>query len=118
MYIYAVSGGERISRIVRNFKTLEVIPVQIYVKNILKKLINDKSYKFIFNYCDIYYYIQVDDDIVTDCHIFKDFREVEGFLGKLSEKNNLYTQSTLNIKGYTDIFIKFGDIYDEKILCK
>ena len=118
LYMYAVSGGERIVGAARYFKDLKVIPIQFKVKKILERRIKDKNYGCLFFYEGIYYYFEVNDGYMMKCYMWKKLSDILEFFKDIDKEIILYVQSGLKIKEDNVIFISFREVCNERILFK
>lgn len=115
LYMYAIGGGRRISYIAEKLKEIKVIPIQMYIRDLLKRKIKDDDYQCLFFYSQVYYYINVHNSYIIKCYLWKNINEVIDFFNKRKSRRILYVQEGIEIEYDNIIFVDFGGIYDKKI---
>lgn len=118
IYMYALRGGENISKLAKYSKELSVVPIQVQYKKKFEKLLNKSSYQCIFCYLDVFYYLNVEDKHMKICSIYKELNDALEFIKEVCPHNILYVDEGVNIKDNIINCIRLGDICNDKILFK
>lgn len=115
VYIYAIKGGNKVSKLCYGAKKAQVVPLQFYVMRKLKTKIKDKVYGFIFKYSDNYYYYFFNKGFVEESYVLKD---VESLMKKASVIQNqyiLYIEKGIDLVNFKNI-AEFKEIELRRIL--
>ena len=116
--MYALRGGENISKLAKYSKELSVVPIQVQYKKKFEKLLNKSSYQCIFCYLDVFYYLNVEDKHMKICSIYKELNDALEFIKEVCPHKILYVDEGVNIKDNIINCIRVGDICNDKILFK
>ena len=119
IYLYAVKGGESVSKIIDKKYNVSVMPIQMYI---LKFLINKTklaSFDVIFNFNNVIYFIKVNNKNIIENNI----ENTEDELIKSMKNSNISKFAFIDInlnsdfsKIYNNVsIIKIGDNLYEKV---
>ena len=118
IYMYALRGGENISKLSKHSKELSVIPIQVQYKKKFEKLLHKKSYQCIFHYLNVFYYLNVENKHIKICSIYMELDDALEFIKEVCPHNILYVDEGVDIKDNVINCIKVGDICNDEILFK
>lgn len=120
--IYSIKGGSKIAPLERCCKELEVKPIQIIIRSILKDLIKEDilNIKALVKYEEYYYYISIKKGLFYRCITEKN---LDFLINKIIEDNESgILISNISIKSLQELndrfkidYIKMEDYINEKI---
>jgi hypothetical protein len=102
LYIYAIKGGMKVLKVCDGANKAQVIPLQMYVMEKLRKKIKEKSYKCVFTYNDIYYYYSFKEGFVEESRVYKDVDILLEKISKVESQDILYIEEGVNNLNFSD----------------
>ena len=122
IYIYYIKGSKRIEKLSEIANNIEVIPIQIIVKNVMKRILKSESFncKVLINFNEYYYYMMFKEGFFSYGFIKEKKEEVADLLienddfGKIYVDNNIFDNLFLENK-FELIKINLGELINESI---
>lgn len=69
--LYAVKGGNRISKLISSGISVKIVPIQVHVFNLMKNIIKIRNFDIIFHYSNTYYYVSINENNINSTFLAK-----------------------------------------------
>ncbi len=120
LYVYAIKGGRRITKLCKGAKELTVIPIQTIIMNKINKKYETKNYTCFFSYDGVCYYLKVRDKFMESSSNITNIEEVRKWIVNIELNEVIYITKDLEclLKEFNVIVIGYGERLNEEIFKK
>lgn len=123
LYVYSVGSAYKIDEVVNGLEEVQVIPIQFYIKeNMKKRLFMKKNYNIIALIKNNIYKMRLKNNYLSSCEIIKESDLSAEILDGIDSKEEIIMDTCLanyfdekNIEKYNISFAKLGERISEKI---
>lgn len=123
--IYSLKCGNRIEKISKKAKNLEIKPMQYIIKSCMEKFLKNKKvdFKILLNFNEYYYYVSVNQGLFCYGFVEKEEKIVINRIMESEQQGKIYIDSSINSdislkEKFELVKINIGDLLNEKVYKK
>ena len=115
VYIYAIRGKDKIEKLCSESVSLEVLPIQFIIKDILNIILRKKEIDVmaLVKLDDIYYFIKCSNGLLIDNYVSEDILKIYDYLDEKNFQGKIIVDKKCSVDEY---FLRNLEIIEKDIL--
>lgn len=120
--LYAIKGGDRVDKLISKRIDVKVVPIQVHVFKLIRKIIKIRNFDIIFYFSGTYYYVSISENNIKSTLLAQSKDILINKLTNCILENSLYIDKKIKYN-FENLFkeiklLEFGGILNEEAFKK